>query len=93
MSRKCRECPTDKNAFSKQESIPVGCVPLAFLVPGSLPNSLDADPPPPGCTPPRYRPPGWKPLCRQKPPVGRPPGHVTCDACWEANLIPPILVM
>ena len=22
------------------------------------------------------------------PPGGRPPGHVTCDACWEANTPP-----
>ena len=67
----------------QQGSIPVGCVPSAFLIPaggGVCPTRLQADLLPHGC---RFLPPGC-----------RPPGHVTCDACWEANPCPPwMLVM
>ena len=50
------------NLHRKQESIPVGCVPPAFLIPGGLPNPLETDP--------LCRQTPW----RQTPtPVGRPP--------------------
>ena len=55
----------------------------------------EADPPacrPPGCRtppPPEADPPAGRPLDAD-PPGGRPPpGHVACDACWEANSPPP----
>ena len=53
----------------QQESIPVGCVPPAFLVlvgGPSTPHPLQADPP----------------LDADSPLDAR---HVTCDACWEAT--------
>ena len=68
--------------------------------PGYRPLPVDADPfpwmqtPPldadpfPGC---RAHPSGCRPSpqCRPPPSLGcRPPGHVTSDACWEANLLP-----
>ena len=49
---------------------------------------LGADPPP-EADPPGYRPPWTQTLLKAESPEGRPldahpPGHVTCDACWEA---------
>ena len=70
----------------KQEYILVGCIlPTCWLYsvvshvsPGGLPNPLlDADPP-------LDAEPPWM----QTPLEAEPPGHVTCDACWEAN--PPV---
>ena len=60
--------------MNKQESIPVGCILPIFLV---VVRGVCQPPP-----------------CRQTPldadpRVGRPlldAGHMTCDACWEANL-------
>ena len=39
------------------------------------------------------QPPGCRPSWRQTPPwsqTARDAGHVTCDACWEANPHPPV---
>ena len=82
-----------------QECIPVGCVPPAcWLYPivshvsrggGSAPHP-DSDPlwmqPPLDANPQRQTP---LPTDATPPPRCRPPGHVTCDACWEANRPPP----
>ena len=48
---------------------------------GVCPTTLDADPL-------HANPLAADPL-HADPPIYRPPGHVTCDACWEANLPPP----
>ena len=57
-------------------------------LPTPVTNPLDAHPPggrdPPGGRHPMEADTPW----RQTLPGGRPPGHVTCDACWEAN--PPV---
>ena len=49
-----------------------------------------------GCIPPAFLVPGGRGGSAQPPPVGRPPppdaGHMTCDACWEANPHPQPLV-
>ena len=53
---------------------PPGCRPQTHL----MQTPLDADPNPPDADPPGCRPP---PRCR-------PPGLMTCDACWEDNPAP-----
>ena len=58
-------------------------------------DPLDADPldaDPRACTPPTCRPPGCRTPTRCRPPLDadlpqmqNPPGHVTCDTCWETT--------
>ena len=72
--------------YGKQENIPVGCILPTFPVPG-VGDWVDL--PPAGC---RLPPPDTDPTWIQTTPSldANPPGHVTCDACWEVNPLPPV---
>ena len=91
------------NATCEQGSIPVGCVPLAFLVPAggsaqlcplpmqTLAPDVDLHPldaVPPGADPPTPVHVTWN-ACWEANTPSPDTGHVSCDACWEA---PPHLV-
>ena len=64
----------------KQECIPVGCILPAHWLYSIVSRRVCSTPPPPHLL--DTDPPG----CRA--PECRPPGHMTSDACWEAN--PPV---
>ena len=71
----------------QQENIPVWGISPAFLVRGGVSPSTAEVKPPWMQTPPREtKPPGGRPHPLEAEPLDA--GHVTCEACWEANPAP-----
>ena len=74
--------PTPHSMQTSSEADPPKCRSPSLLdadAPGCRPPPLVGRPPL-NAEPPRGRPPSPTPT-----PEAEPPGHLTCDACWEAN--------